>query len=92
MYTLIQESGAGQKIVDWLKEQISTGIPKIVSAVQKIIPIIWGAGSALTVLLTDDHDLKAGKKSPGKGTKKSSKKEEPKNEGYHARNNRILYS
>jgi len=69
---LLKSDMANKKIISFLKEKGAKAIDFVVKAVGKIIPVLWGAGSALTVLVNDDHDLlKKGKNDKSSGGSKT---------------------
>jgi len=77
--TMLKYSGAGQKLIDWIKKEAKGLISTAMNAYAKIYPVMMTAASALTILVNDDHDLfkkKGVKKKAGVPTSESFIREE----------------
>ena len=78
---LLKQSGAAQKIIDWLESTAKGLIEASLGAYAKLYPIFMSVASALTIIVNDDHELFK----KNKGEKKPVKEELTRN--FHTLNN-----
>jgi len=72
---LLKKTGAMDKIIDWIEGSAQGLVDKALEAYEKIYPVIISAASAITIMVSDDHDLfKEGKDEKASGGKKEESK------------------
>jgi len=88
---LMKKAGAYEKIISWLDKNAKSLVDKSLEAYEKIYPVLMSACSALTIIVSGDHDLFKGSDKTKNEVKKSlldllTKEEIGRN--YHTLNNK----